>query len=277
MSKIWFITGSSRGLGRAFATAALRRGDQVAATARDIEALHDLRDAYGDAVLPLAMDVTDTAAVDAAVTRACEHFGRLDVVVNNAGAALFGVTVEELAEEDLRAVMEVNLYGPLRVTQAALPYLRAQGSGHILQISSASGVVAHPTLGGYNATKWALEGMSEALAAEVASHGVKVTIVEPAQYRTDIGTTPPARFVANPAYDGLRAAFAGAAARAADPVPLPEAAAPAILELVDTEQPPLRVVLRSGALPMIRQAYAERLATWADWEHLARQADGIAA
>ncbi|MGW1712600.1 SDR family NAD(P)-dependent oxidoreductase [Streptomyces sp. NPDC002156] len=272
MSKIWFITGSSRGLGRAFTTAALERGDKVAATARDTGTLGDLRDTYGDAVLPLALDVTDRASVDVAVKHAYEHFGHLDVVVNNAGAALFGVAVEELAEEDLRAVMETNLYGPLRVTQAVLPYLRAQGSGHIVQISSASGLVAHPTLGGYNATKWALEGMSEALA-----YGVKVTIVEPAQYRTDIATTPPAHFVPNPAYDGLRAAFAGAAAHAAVPVPLPEAAAPAMLKLVDAEHPPLRVVFRSQALPMIRQAYAERLATWADWEHLSQEAEGVSA
>ncbi|WP_067845583.1 SDR family NAD(P)-dependent oxidoreductase [Nocardia lijiangensis] len=277
MSKIWFITGSSRGLGRAFTAAALERGDKVAATARDTGALDELRDAYGDAVLPLALDVTDKAAVDVAVKRAYEHFGRLDVVVNNAGAALFGVAVEELAEEDLRAVMETNLYGPLRVTQAVLPYLRTQGNGHIVQISSASGLVAHPTLGGYNATKWALEGMSEALAAEVAQYGVKVTIVEPAQYRTDIGTTPPAHFVPNPAYDGLRAAFANAAAQATVPDPLPEAAAPAMLKLVDAEHPPLRVVFRSQPLPMIRQAYAERLATWADWEHLSREAEGVPA
>ena len=163
MSKVWFVTGSSRGLGRTFVEAALSRGDKVAATARNAESLADLVAAHGDAVLPLALDVTDKAAVTESVRRAHEHFGRLDVVVNNAGYGLFGA-VEELSEQDVRAQIETNLFGALWVTQAVLPYLREQGNGHIIQISSIGGVATYPYLGGYHASKWALEGLSDALA-----------------------------------------------------------------------------------------------------------------
>ncbi|MER6961398.1 SDR family NAD(P)-dependent oxidoreductase [Streptomyces sp. NPDC000618] len=154
MSKIWFITGSSRGFGRQFTEAALSRGDRVAATARSVDALADLVTAHGDAILPLALDVTDKAAVTEAVKRAHEHFGRLDVVVNNAGFGHFG-TVEEISEPDIRAVFETNVFGALWVTQAVLPYLRAQGSGHIVQISSTLGIGATALTGSYSASKWA--------------------------------------------------------------------------------------------------------------------------
>lgn len=166
MSKIWFITGSSRGFGRQFAQAALERGDKVVATARNTDSLADLVTAHGAAILPLKLDVTDKAAAFEAVRRAHEHFGRLDVVVNNAAHGLFGA-VEELTEQQVRGQMETNFYGALWVTQAALPLLRAQGSGHIVQISTVGGVVSFPNLGGYNASKWALEGLTEALAQEV--------------------------------------------------------------------------------------------------------------
>ena len=185
--KTWFITGASRGFGRAWAAAALARGDRVAATARNEQALEGLVEAYGDRVLPLVLDVTDRSAVFAAVARATEAFGTLDVIVNNAGYGLFGM-VEETTEEQARAQMETNFFGALWVTQAALPVLRAQGSGHIMQVSSIGGLAAFPTLGLYNASKWALEGLSEALAAEIAPLGVKLTIVEPGPYATDWST-----------------------------------------------------------------------------------------
>ena len=165
--KTWFLTGTSRGFGREWAVAALERGDRVAATARDVSSLDDLVATYGDAILPLALDVTDRAADFAAVARAHEHFGRLDVVVNNAGYGQFGFT-EELTEAELRDQMETNLFGAFWVTQAALPFLRAQGSGHIIQVSSIGGISAFPNIGAYHASKWALEGFSQALAQEVA-------------------------------------------------------------------------------------------------------------
>ena len=185
-SKVWFITGASRGFGREWAIAALERGDRVAATARTVSTLHDLVERFGDAILPLELDVTDRAADFAAVARAHEHFGQLDVVVNNAGYGQFGL-VEELSEAEARGQLETNFFGALWVTQAALPYLRAQGSGHIIQVSSIGGISAFPNVGIYNASKWALEGLSQALAQEVAGFGITVTVVEPAGYSTDWG------------------------------------------------------------------------------------------
>ncbi len=180
-SKVWFITGTSRGFGRIWAEAALKRGDKVAATARDTASLDELSESYGDAVLPLELDVTDKVAVDTAVKDAHDRYGRLDVVVNNAGYGLFG-TIEEVTEAQARAQIETNLFGALWVTKAALPYLREQGSGRIIQVSSIGGVNAFPTLGLYHASKWALEGFSQALDAEVRGLGIKVTLVEPTGY-----------------------------------------------------------------------------------------------
>ncbi len=182
--KTWFITGASRGFGREWAIAALERGDSVAATARDTATLDDLAEKYGDRFLPLQLDVTDRDADFAAVQQAHERFGRLDVVVNNAGYGHFGL-VEELTEDEARAQLETNLFGALWVTQAALPILRAQGSGHILQVSSIGGISAFPLVGIYHASKWALEGISQALAQEVADFGIKVTLIEPGGFSTD--------------------------------------------------------------------------------------------
>src|SRR5436305_3170123 len=172
MSRVWFITGSSRGVGGEFALAALERGDQVAATARDTAALTELVDRFGDAVLPLRVDVTDRTQVFEAVAATKERFGRVDVVVNNAGYALVGA-VEELGEQELRDQLETNVFGVLHVTQAVLPVLRAQGSGHIFQISSVMGLTTLGGSGGYSASKWALEALSEALSQEVAHFGIK--------------------------------------------------------------------------------------------------------
>ncbi|MFG2908784.1 SDR family NAD(P)-dependent oxidoreductase [Kitasatospora sp. NPDC048286] len=273
MSKVWFVTGSSRGLGRAFVEAALSRGDKVAATARDTSRLADLVAAHGDAVLPLPLDVADRDAVHRAVQRAHRHFGRLDVLVNNAGYGLSGA-VEELSEEQLRDQLDTNLFGPLRVVQAALPLLRAQGSGHIVQISSVAGVAAFPLGGGYCASKWALEGLSETLAQEVAGFGVKVTVVEPGSYATD-AVASAVRAESDPHYDGLRAAFAAHAASL--DVGDPAAAGRALLRLVDAERPPLRVFFGTQGQPMLQQVYADRLAGWAEWAELSVEAHGPAA
>ncbi|MFI7468222.1 SDR family NAD(P)-dependent oxidoreductase [Nonomuraea sp. NPDC049646] len=276
MQKVWFVTGSSRGLGRAFVAAALSRGDRVAATARSTASLKELADVHGDAVLPLELDVTDRAAVFDSVRRAKEHFGRLDVIVNNAGYAQVGA-VEELTEQELRDQLETNLFGAVWVVQAALPYLREQRSGHIIQLSSAAGVIAMPLGGAYHASKWALEGLNEALAGEVAEFGVKVTIVEPGGFATRNGNNPDPLAnghlaTTDPAYDGLRQRLGAMAGKM--PAGDPAAAAQALLKLVDSANPPVRVLFGKGFYPLIQQAYADRLRTWADWQDLAIEAHG---
>src|ERR671921_1633957 len=178
LTKTWFITGASKGFGREWTEAALERGDKVAATARRLETLDALVDTYGDAVLPIQLDVTDKDADFDAVKRAAQHFGQLDVVVNNAGYGHFGM-IEELTEGDVRSQLETNLFGALWVTQAALPIMREQGSGHIIQVSSIGGISAFPSVGAYHASKWALEGLSQSLSQEVKDFGIHVTLVEP--------------------------------------------------------------------------------------------------
>jgi NAD(P)-dependent dehydrogenase (short-subunit alcohol dehydrogenase family) len=276
MSKVWFVTGSSRGLGRNFVEAALSRGDKVAATARTTASFDELVAAYGEAVLPLAMDVTDKAAVFESVQRAKEHFGRLDVIVNNAGYAQIGA-IEELTEQELRDQLETNVFGAVWVIQAALPHLRAQGSGHIIQLSSAAGLIAMPLGGAYHASKWALEGLNEALAGEVAEFGVKVTVIEPGGFATRKGNNPDPldnghMAKINPVYDGLRRRLGALAG--GQPAGDPAAAAQALLQIVDADTPPLRILFGQGFYPMIQQAYADRLKTWADWQDLSVEAQG---
>ncbi|MGN9907591.1 SDR family NAD(P)-dependent oxidoreductase [Phytohabitans sp. LJ34] len=267
--KTWFITGASRGFGHIWTAAALERGDRVAAAARRRETLRDLADMYGDRLLPITLDVTDRAQVFTAVNHAAETFGGLDVVVNNAGYGLFGM-IEESTEQQARAQIETNVFGPLWVTQAALPFMRAQGHGHLLQISSIGGIAAFPTLGLYNASKWALEGMSEALAQEVGPLGIKVTIVEPGPYGTDWAGDSAAHTAPIPAYEPIRQARrASATARAPRD---PSHTAAAILRLVDTPEPPLRLFLGGYPYPIAEKIYGERLATWQQWRELAETA-----
>lgn len=273
MPKGWFITGSSRGLGRVWAEAALGRGDRVVATARDVASLDPLVAQYGDRVLALPLDVTDRAAAFAAVAQAAEFLDRLDIVVNNAGYGLFGM-VEEVTEDQARAQLETNLFGALWVTQAALPIMRQQRSGHLLQVSSIGGVHAFPGLGLYHASKWALEGFSQALAQEVGSFGIKVTLVEPTGYGTDWAFGSAVRAEPLEAYDDLRAGMLQARAAVAANRGDPQATAPAILHLVDLAEPPLRLFLGIGPLDMIRIEYAERLETWETFDQLSRDAHG---
>jgi NAD(P)-dependent dehydrogenase (short-subunit alcohol dehydrogenase family) len=269
--KVWFITGTSKGFGRVWAEAALARGDRVAATARNIKTLAPLVERYGDQVAALTLDVTDKQAVEAAVRDAHRRFGRLDVVINNAGYGLFGA-IEEVSEAEARAQIETNLFGALWVTQAVLPILRAQGAGHILQISSIGGVNAFPTVGLYNASKWGLEGFSQALAVEVASFGIHVTLVEPGGYATEWGGASAVRATTMPAYDPAREAIGRF--RSGNTPGDPEATGAAILKLVDAKEPPLRVFFGSGGLPMTRAEYAKRLEVWEQWNHLSVQAQG---
>jgi NAD(P)-dependent dehydrogenase (short-subunit alcohol dehydrogenase family) len=270
-SKVWFITGTSRGFGRVWAQAALARGDRVAATARDVKTLGPLVERYGDLIAPLALDVTDKAAASAAIAFAQDRFGRLDVVVNNAGYGLFG-TIEEVSESEARAQLETNLFGALWVTQAALPFMRAQGSGHIIQVSSIGGVNAFPNVGLYHASKWGLEGFSQSLAAEVAGFGIKVTIVEPGGFATDWGGASAKRAAQMKIYDGAREKIA---AFRSNSIPGdPNATGPAILKLVDATDPPLRIFLGTSGLPMTRAEYARRIETWEKWNDVSIEAQG---
>jgi NAD(P)-dependent dehydrogenase (short-subunit alcohol dehydrogenase family) len=270
-SKVWFITGTSKGFGRVWAEAALERGDRVAATARNPDTLTELVERHGDNVLPVALDVTDKAAVDAAVVQAHDHFGALDVVVNNAGYGHFG-TIEEATEEEARAQIETNVFGALWVTKAALPIMREQRSGHIVQVSSIGGVNAFPTLGLYHASKWALEGFSQSLAAEVAAFGIHVTIVEPGGFATDWAGPSAVHSEPLAAYDDLRESRARQR-RSFEPGD-PQATGAAILKVVDADEPPLRIFFGKAGLEMTREEYARRIATWEAWDAVSKEAHG---
>lgn len=271
MSKTIFITGASKGFGRIWAEAFLQRGDKVAATARNIDTLKDLAARYPDTLLPIQLDVNDRAASFAAVNQANAHFGRLDVVINNAGYGLFG-TIEETSEQEAREQIETNVFGLLWVTQAAIPVLRAQGGGHILQVSSVLGVATLPVLGLYNASKWAVEAISETLAAEVGDFNIKVTIVEPNGFSTDWGGASAFHSEPIALYDGVKEKlYAGLTG---DTIGRPEATAEAILKVVDEENPPLRIFLGKVGLPWIKQVYTDRLATWEEWKEVADAAHG---
>jgi NAD(P)-dependent dehydrogenase (short-subunit alcohol dehydrogenase family) len=270
-SKVWFITGTSKGFGRVWAEAALARGDRVAATARNVGTLAPLAERYGELVTPIALDVTDKAAVDSAISEAQRRFGRLDVVINNAGYGLFG-TIEEVSEAEARAQIETNMFGALWVTQAALPIMRAQRSGHIIQVSSIGGVNAFPTIGLYHASKWALEGFSQSLAAEVASFGIKVTIIEPGGYATEWGGASAKHATQMPAYDAARSSIAKF--RSSNVPGDPNATGAAILKIVDATDPPLRVFFGSSGLAMTRAEYAKRIETWEKWNQVSLEAQG---
>ncbi|MFD8418532.1 SDR family NAD(P)-dependent oxidoreductase [Streptomyces sp. NPDC059466] len=268
-TKTWFITGASKGFGRQWTEAALERGDRVAATSRTTGAFDDLVEIHGDRLLPLALDVTDRTAVHAATGRAADHFRGLDVVVNNAGYGLFGM-VEEISEEQARAQIEVNLFGPLWVTQAALPYLRAQGGGHIIQVSSIAGVFSLPGLGVYHASKFGLEGFTASLAKEVRDFGVKVTLVEPAGYATEWAGPSAVHAERQPAYDDFRAAMQRPAGVRGEPAATREA----ILAVVDADEPPLRIFFGRGPLDVIRAEYASRIDEWERWDAVSQAAFG---
>jgi NAD(P)-dependent dehydrogenase (short-subunit alcohol dehydrogenase family) len=268
--RVWFVTGCSRGFGRLWAEAALRRGDRVVATARDDSPLKPLVEAFPDTALILPLDVTERSAVFDTVAAAHQHFGRLDVIVNNAGYGLRGA-VEEVEEADVRHLLDTNLLGALWVTQAALPFLREQGSGHIAAVSSMAGLIGEPTLALYNASKWALEGMMDALSREVAHLGITVTIIEPGPYTTEFGASL-RQSPEMPAYDeARRALFAGVTFEDFGDL---AATAPAVLAAVDAEEPPLRLILGKAVLPRVRSQYTARLSTWDEWADVSARAHG---
>jgi len=268
--KVWFITGASRGFGRVWTEAALKRGDKVAATARNLASIADLKEKYGDHVLTLELDVTKPEQVKTSVTQAHAHFGRLDIVLNNAGYSLVG-TIEEATAEDVRAMYDTNIFGALSVIRAALPLLRKQGSGHILGTSSNLGHVTLPVIGYYCSSKWAFEAIYESLATEVKDFGIKVTIIEPGAYATEFGSPESLKFAAGlEIYTDFKAKFFDTLKNMerGDPNATPDA----IFKIVDAENPPLRFFLGSHCLPWVRTAYAERLATWEEWETVSNAA-----
>jgi NAD(P)-dependent dehydrogenase (short-subunit alcohol dehydrogenase family) len=270
--KVWFITGTSRGFGRVWAEAALGRGDKVAATARSLSSIAGLKEKYGENVLTLELDVTKPDQVKKAVEQAHAHFGRLDIVLNNAGYSLVG-TIEEATPEDVRALYETNIFGALAVIKAALPLLRQQGGGHILGTSSNLGHVTLPVLGYYCSSKWAFEAIHESLAAEVRPFGIKVTIIEPGAYATDFGSPESLKFAAGlDIYSDFKTQFFGrlGTMERGDPSATPEA----LFKMVDAENPPLRFNLGSHNLVNTRAAYAERLSTWEAWDPISSAAQG---
>ncbi|MES2456070.1 MAG: SDR family NAD(P)-dependent oxidoreductase [Bacteroidota bacterium] len=271
MAKTIFITGASRGFGKIWAEAFLKRGDKVAVTARNTDTLKDLVDTYGDAVVPIQLDVNNRADSFAAVQKAHAQLGSIDVLINNAGYGLFG-TIEEASEQEAREQIETNVFGLLWVTQAVLPIMRAQQSGHIIQVSSVLGITTLPVLGIYNASKFAVEGLTETLAAEVKDFGIKVSLIEPNGFATDWAGASAIRSESIAAYDQVKADFQAGLVDEAFGVP--EATTEAVLKLVDAENPPLRLFLGKVALPWVKQVYAERLNTWEEWADVSAAAHG---
>jgi NAD(P)-dependent dehydrogenase (short-subunit alcohol dehydrogenase family) len=271
--KVWFITGASRGFGREWTIAALERGDRVAATARDTATLDDVAARFGDALLPITLDVTDHDGDFAAVKQAHDHFGRLDIVVNNAGYGQFGF-IEELSEAEARDQLETNLFGALWVTQAALPFLREQRSGHIIQVSSIGGITAFQNVGIYHASKWALEGFSQALAQEVEPFGIHVTLIEPGGFSTDWAGPSSKRATPLPAYAEVHAEADRKRAERTTTPGDPNASAKAILKVVDAEKPPLRVFFGAMPLSLAKADYESRLKNWEQWQPVAELAQG---
>jgi NAD(P)-dependent dehydrogenase (short-subunit alcohol dehydrogenase family) len=245
----------------------------VAATARDLAALDDLVETYGERFLPLKLDVTDRDADFDAVRQAHGKFGRIDVVVNNAGYGHFGM-VEEITEAEARAQMETNLFGALWITQAALPFLREQGSGHILQVSSIGGISAFPLVGMYHASKWALEGISQSLAQEIAPFGIKVTLIEPGGFDTDWAGPSSKTSAPLPAYAQFHEQVQEQRKKRIGTPGDPAASAAAVLELVDADEPPLRCFFGTAPLGIAKADYEQRLDTWEKWQPVAERAQG---
>ena len=274
MNKVWLITGSSRGFGSELARAALARGDRVLATARRPEQLRQLVEAHGDHVRTFALDVTDAGAANAAVELAVSTYGRLDVVVNNAGYANSSA-IEETSDEDFRAQIETNLFGVINVTKAALPVLRHQRSGHFVQFSSIGGRVGGtPGVAAYQTAKFGVEGFSEVLANEVAPLGIKVTIVEPGAFRTDWQGSSMIRAQVGPDYAATvgemnRRRVATDGTQAGDPA----RAARIIVGLVNSDAPPLRLLLGADAVQAAARASEARAAEAEQWAEISRSAD----
>jgi NAD(P)-dependent dehydrogenase (short-subunit alcohol dehydrogenase family) len=273
MPQRWLITGSSRGLGRALSKAVLEAGHRLVATARNAGHLAELVKRHGDAVRTASLDVTDQVAAEAAIGIAVDSFGGLDVLVNNAGYGNVN-SVEDTELADFRRQLETNLFGTIIMTKAAIPVMREQRAGHIIQFSSVGGRIGAPGRAPYSAAKWAVEGFSEALAREMALVGVKVTVVEPGGFRTDFAGSSTSLQGGRPEYD----AVVGAAVRMqreydgrqpGDPV----RAAQVVLKIATMDRPPFRIPLGSDAVKAIEQADRTRLDELQRWRELSLSTD----
>jgi len=270
---VWFITGSSRGLGRSLTAAVLANGDQVAATARNTEQLNDLVEQYPDQIFVIKLDVTKNEQIVSAVADAIAHFGKIDVLVNNAGFGIIGAA-EAFTEEQVYSQLQTNLYAPIAITRAVLPFMRKQGSGNILQISSVGGRVGNAGLTIYQAAKFGLGGFSEALAKEVAPLNIKVTCVEPGGFRTDWAGSSMTYAVSIPGYETSveqRSAFF----KSGNFIPMgdPDKAAKVMIELVKHPNPPVHLVLGSEAVAILQHADLERKAEFEQWISVSRSTD----
>jgi NAD(P)-dependent dehydrogenase (short-subunit alcohol dehydrogenase family) len=265
--KVWLVTGASTGFGRELVEYLLVQGARVVATARKVEGLKELEQTYADSLLVTPLDVTDQHQVDAAVGAAIARFGRLDVLVNNAGFGLVGA-VEESAEGEYRPMFEANVFGLIRVTQAVLPQMRRQGAGHIVNLSSIGGLVATAGFGMYNATKFAVEGLSEALAQEVGPLGITVTIVEPGPFRTKfLGKAGGEAALKIADYEKtagkMRAYFREQDGKQTGD---PQKAVEAIVKAVEAENPPLHLLLGASTLPRVKGKIEALQKDFAAWE-----------
>jgi len=273
MTKVWFITGSSRGLGRSLTEAVLAKGDRVAATARNTEQLKELADKYPDQLYAIKLDVTNKDEVYQSVADTVAHFGRLDILVNNAG---FGITgaVEAFTDEQVHSQLETNLYAPIEITRAVLPYMRKQRSGHILQISSIGGRVGSGGVTIYQAAKFGLSGFSEGLAIEVAPLGIKVTCVEPGGFRTDWAgdSMTYAKHIEGyeTTVDTRVNLFKSGGFK---PMGDPAKAAKVMIDIVDNPQPPLHLLLGSEAVAIVKYSEAAKLAELEKWEPVSISTD----
>ncbi|GAF63551.1 putative dehydrogenase [Bacillus sp. TS-2] len=270
-SRVWFITGASSGLGHEFAKSALQLGDRVIGIARNTDSLIDLEKEYVNTFKSFKLDITDRVSVFEVIDKAVRYFDRLDIVVNNAGNMIMGM-IEEFSEFEIRQQIETNFYGAVWVSQAVMPYLRKQKSGHIVQISSIGGILAGPMTGIYSASKFALEGFSEALAQEASHFGIHVSIVEPGGYWTNLYTKMKFASI-NKDYDTLRESLASQEYESKDSHP--KEAATAVLKLVNSDNPPLRLMLGSQIFDAAIEHEYNKIKTWKNWEDVSRSSERV--
>lgn len=271
MRKTILITGASRGFGRLWTEAFLKHGFHVVATARNTAMLDPLREKYNSELLVLQLDVTNRMQCFEAVEKARQHFGKIDVLINNAGYGLFG-TIEEASDKEARDQFDTNVFGTLWMTQAVIPVMRNQGNGHVIQISSVLGLATVPLLGLYNATKWAVEGLTETLASEVQAFGIHTTLVEPIAYATDFSGSSGVTSQPIECYEGLKSVVYDQFK--AMPNGDPAATVDVMIKLVSAENPPTRVFFGKTALPWVKQVYNDRIAQWEITNDWAEEAHG---
>jgi NADP-dependent 3-hydroxy acid dehydrogenase YdfG len=272
LDKVWLITGCSTGFGRELATHAINSGYKVVVTARKPETLIELKELNEENVLVLPLDVTDKEQVNKAVQKSIETFGKIDVLINNAGIGYFS-SVEESLEEETRNMFEVNFWGLMNMTNAVLPAMRSQQSGHIINFSSIGGLASFPSMGYYHATKYAVEGISESLAQELASFNIKVSLIEPSGFRTDWAGRSSVKTQSKIYEDTVGKIIQGAAAASGNEPGNPAKAAEAIIAIVESPNPPLRLLLGKMAYQVATHKYTNLLNTIEEWKETTVSAD----